>query len=123
MAHLPAWIEIPVTDIDRAEEFYGKVLNVEFNRLDLANGLILSTFPVGPDEIGGALACLPAFYHPGETGPMVYLAVDSVTDCLERVEHIGGTVIVPTTQVSEQIGFMGVMRDSEGNRIGLMGGE
>lgn len=123
MAHLPAWIEIPVTDIDRAEKFYGEILNIEFNRLNLANGLILSTFPVGANEIGGALAFLPAFYHPGETGPMVYLSVKSVSSCLHRVEPAGGTIVVPTTEVNDQIGFMGVMRDSEGNRIGLMGGE
>ncbi|NVK29206.1 MAG: VOC family protein [Flavobacteriia bacterium] len=123
MAHLPAWIEIPVTDIERAEKFYSEVLHIDFKRMNLANGLILSLFPNKPNEVGGALACLPAFYHPGETGPVVYLNVDHVSECLHRVETAGGTVIVPLTQVSEEIGFIGVMRDSEGNRVGFMGAE
>lgn len=123
MANLPAWVEIPVIDIDRAESFYENVLHTSFRRRELANGLILSLFPTQPGEVGGALACLPAFYHPGETGPMIYLNVESVSDCLARVEEAGGNLIVPTTPVNEEVGHMGVMRDSEGNRIGLMGGE
>lgn len=123
MANLPAWIEIPVTDLERAEEYYTSVLGVSFNRMELGNGLILSIFPTAENEVGGALAFLPAFYHPGETGPVVYLSVDSVSKCVAKVEPAGGAIIVPVTQVSEQVGFMAVMRDSEGNRIGLMGAE
>lgn len=123
MAHLPAWIEIPVTDLQRAESFYGQVLNVEFRQLNLDNGLTLSLFPTAEGEIGGALASFPSFYTPGETGPLVYLRIRSVSLALRRVEDAGGVVIVPATQVSEEMGHMGVFRDSEGNRIGLMGGE
>lgn len=123
MAHLPSWIEIPVIDIDRAERFYSSVMGISFRRIQLDNGLTLSLFPHKKDEIGGALACLPSFYHPGETGPIIYLNVQSVSDCLSRVESSGGDIVVPTTAVSEDVGHMGVMRDTEGNRIGLMGNE
>lgn len=124
MANLIRWIEIPVTDLDRAEAFYSSVLHVDLKRMPLGNGLTLSVFATEPDEIGGALALLPSFYHPGQTGPVIYLnATDGVRACLDRAEESGGVVLVPCTQVSSEIGFMGVIRDSEGNRIGLMGSE
>lgn len=123
MAHLPAWVEIPVTDLDRAEKFYSTVMGIEFRRMNLGNGLTLSLFPSSNNEVGGALACLPSFYHPGETGPLVYLNAHSVEACINLVEDAGGVVMVPRTQVSEEIGYMAVFRDSEGNRVGLMGGK
>lgn len=121
MAHLPAWIEIPVTDLDRAENFYSSIMGIEFRRMNLGNGLILSLFPTKPNEVGGALACLPSHYHPGETGPLVYLNTESVEACINLVEDAGGVVIVPLTKISEERGYMAVFRDSEGNRVGIMG--
>jgi predicted enzyme related to lactoylglutathione lyase len=35
------------------------------------------------------------------------------------VAGAGGQIIQPKTQISEAIGFMGIILDSEGNRIAL----
>jgi hypothetical protein len=35
------------------------------------------------------------------------------------VEAAGGKVLVPKTQISEDIGYMGVFLDTEGNRIAI----
>ena len=38
---------------------------------------------------------------------------------LDRVEDAGGTIHRPKTQISEEHGYMGVIIDTEGNRIAL----
>jgi hypothetical protein len=35
------------------------------------------------------------------------------------VEAAGGKIMVPKTQISEEYGYMAVIIDTEGNRIGL----
>jgi predicted enzyme related to lactoylglutathione lyase len=49
----------------------------------------------------------------------VYFSCDDVQEKLDRVEAAGGGIIQPKTQITEDIGYMGLFRDSEGNRIAL----
>jgi predicted enzyme related to lactoylglutathione lyase len=40
-------------------------------------------------------------------------------EILGKVPEAGGEVMVPKTQISPEHGYMAVILDSEGNRIGL----
>jgi hypothetical protein len=71
--------------------------------------------------IGGAIVDSGGFHKPSSTdGPLVYLNGNpDVQQVLDRVEAAGGKIMVPKTQISPEYGFMAVIMDSEGNRIGL----
>jgi len=42
-----------------------------------------------------------------------------MTPVLERIEQEGGSILLPKTVVSPEIGFMAFFKDTEGNRIGI----
>lgn len=51
---------------------------------------------------------------------LVYLnANPDVQLVLDRIVAAGGKILVPKTEISPEIGYMGVFMDSEGNRVAL----
>jgi len=118
-----SWFEIPVTDLNRAQEFYETIFGIQLIPMDLPN-IKMRMFPIDDPMtgIGGALADTGGTFHkPSATeGPLVYLnANPDVQQVLDKVEAAGGKVMLPKTEISPEYGFMGVFIDSEGNRIGL----
>ncbi len=112
------WFEIPVGDLQRARSFYESIFEMTLQVLEINDDLRMALFPGGQS---GALLHAPDFYKAGTEGPLLYLDADpDLNDVLERVEGAGGAVLVPKTQISEERGYMGIFRDTEGNRIGLM---
>jgi predicted enzyme related to lactoylglutathione lyase len=80
----------------------------------------MALFPYAdaPATGGALLACPEA--RPGDHGVVIYL--DGGADLavpLARAVAAGGTVLMPKTELSPEIGFIAMFADSEGNRIGL----
>jgi uncharacterized protein len=118
MEHLVNWIEIPVTDMERAARFYGDVLGVEFHRMAIGP-IEYALFPSQDRFNCGALA-KGDNYKPGPQGPVVYLdGGDDLAIILAKVKKAGGTVTVEKMFLSDEAGFIGMFLDSEGNHIGL----
>ncbi len=70
-------------------------------------------------KISGALV-QSKMHKPGEEGTVVYLNGNPDLGVpLGRVGDAGGKVIMPKTFVSEEVGYMAFMIDTEGNKIGL----
>jgi len=121
MTNAISWFEIPVTDIDRAQNFYETIFNCKMIPLDFPN-IKMRMFPIErPDSIGGALCDSGGFHQPSAThGPLVYLnANPDVQIVLDRIEAAGGKILVPKTEISPEYGCMAVFLDSEGNRVAL----
>jgi predicted enzyme related to lactoylglutathione lyase len=119
--NMVGWIEIPVTDMQRAKAFYEVVFEVDIQVHQMGE-LQMGWFPFAPGKEGasGSLVKHPDFYRPSDSdGPVVYFSCDDVQEKLDRVEAAGGGIIQPKTQITEDIGYMGLFRDSEGNRIAL----
>jgi hypothetical protein len=118
------WFEIPVADMDRAIRFYQEVFLLELSRNKFET-VEMAWFPWNIDTniqgSSGSLVYNPEFYKPSVEGTLVYFSSmsDDLNDELGRVESAGGKIIIPKTQISEDIGYMGVFIDSEGNRIAL----
>ena len=117
-----SWFEIPATDLERATKFYETVFGVTLIPMDLPN-IKMRMFPVEDQltQIGGAVVDSGGFHKPSTTdGPLIYLNSNpDVQQVLDKVEGAGGAVLVPKTEISPDYGFMAVMIDTEGNRIGL----
>jgi predicted enzyme related to lactoylglutathione lyase len=116
------WFEIPVADMDRAIKFYETVLDIKLKREQMGS-LDMAWFPWVDEGIGsaGSLVCYPDFYKPSEQGTLVYFTTQAgdLQVELSRVELAGGKVVQPKTLINDDIGYMGVFIDTEGNRIAL----
>jgi uncharacterized protein len=117
-----SWFEIPSTDLDRATKFYEKIFNVTLIPMDMPS-IRMRMFPVEDqvNGIGGAVVHSGGFHKPSLTdGPLIYLNGNpDLQQVLDRVVAAGGSIMVPKTEISPEYGFMAVIIDSEGNRIGL----
>lgn len=120
-----SWFEIPVTDMDRAKKFYETVFNVEIAINDFG-GVIMGWFPPAEDitapGISGSLVYHKEEYTPSAThGTLVYFNSQSgdLSNELDRVEAAGGKILRGKSLISNEIGYMALVLDSEGNRIAL----
>lgn len=121
MGHnLVGWFEIPVIDMDRAKKFYETVFNIEIQVQDFA-GTLMGFFPYDEKGAGatGSLIKHEAYQPSEKQGVLIYFSSKDVAEELSRIETSGGKVLQSKTQISEDVGFMGLFIDSEGNRIAL----
>ncbi|WP_194777553.1 VOC family protein [Pararhodonellum marinum] len=121
MEHNPVgWFEIPVTDMDRAKKFYETVFEIEIQLQDF-NGFLMGWFPFNESGIGTSGALVKhEMYQPSDSkGVLIYFSSEDVTTQLIKAEQAGGKSLQPKTLISEDIGYMGLFLDSEGNRMAL----
>lgn len=112
------WFEIPVVGFDRAKKFYERLFGVTITEQQIGQAL-MGFIGSHEDGISGAIVA-HEWYIPSEHGVLVYFdAGDDLNMMLARAEAAGATVVIPKTLISEDIGFMAVFRDPEGNRIAL----
>ncbi|QMU63003.1 MAG: VOC family protein [Flavobacteriaceae bacterium] len=123
--NMVSWFEIPVNDMDRAKKFYESVFQVELSINDFG-GILMGWFPPAEDitvlGISGSLVKHETEYIPSAThGALVYFNSQSgdIDNELSRVESAGGRILKPKTLISNEIGYMAVILDTEGNRIAL----
>ena len=119
------WFEIPVTDTDRAKRFYETILDLEMQTLSFPeSGEELTFFPYNPEVVQATSGRVTGVLtksgtaRPSIDGTLIYLnASPSIQAVLDRVQPAGGTIITPPTLI--KAGFIAIIRDTEGNRIGL----
>lgn len=119
--NMVGWFEIPVEDMDRAKKFYDTVFDIAV-QIHAMNELIMGWFPYADGQPGasGSLVKHEAAYKPSAThGALVYFSSEDVQIQLNRVEKAGGKIIHPKKLIAEDVGYMAVFLDSEGNRIAL----
>lgn len=115
------WVEMPVTDLDRAEKFYADFFGFEMQRQEEKNGYIMSWFPMDMEGYGsGGMLMKGEGYEPSHAGPLVYFTAPggTIEKALVRAAEQGVTIILPKTSIGEH-GFMAVIEDSEGNSVAL----
>ncbi len=117
-----SWFEIGTTDLNRATKFYEAIFGIKLIPMDLEN-IKMRMFPLNDmmTQVGGALVDSGGFHKPSSTdGPLIYLNGNpDVQNVLDKVEAAGGKIFLTKTEISPEYGFMAVIIDTEGNRIGL----
>ena len=104
----------------RATKFYETVFEIEMPLMDM-DGVNMAFFPTDDStgKVGGALA-KSDFHKPSPDGTVVYLnANPDLAEPLGRVEEAGGTVVMPKTFVSDEVGYMAMFIDSEGYKVAM----
>ena len=119
-SNMVGWFEIPTTDIKRAKAFYDTVFNIDIMLQDFG-GVQMGWFPFAEGKSGasGSLIEHEAYEPSDSKGVLIYFASEELDVELSRVEAAGGKVVKEKTQISPNVGFMGIFIDSEGNRIAL----
>jgi uncharacterized protein len=115
MSNLISWVEIPATDIERAVNFYNKVLNLRLKVMDFGTEK-MACFPNGE----GAISQAPGF-KPSRNGALVsFKAPKDLNSVLELISEHGGEIIQSKTKIeAEGRGFFAIFADTEGNKVGL----
>ena len=118
--NMVSWFEIPVTDMKRAKAFYDAVFGIDIQVQDF-NGTFMGWFPWAEGKPGanGSLIQHESYIPSATHGVVIYFSSADVQIELDRVEDAGGKIVRPKTQISPEVGYMGVFSDSEGNRIAL----
>ncbi len=112
------WFEIPVADLARAKRFYETILQTSLEESSMED-TTMAMLPHDPDGVGGSLSAGPR-YTPGGGGTLVYLnGGDDLAPIIGRVADAGGKVLLPKTLIDEEIGYMALFEDTEGNQVGL----
>ena len=112
------WFEIPSTDLERAAKFYETVLDVTLRR-ELFEAVPNAVFPADEGGVGGAV--IQSHEHPRKGGVIPYLNARSIANldaALTKTPAAGGSVVLPKTSIGP-MGWIAVIVDTEGNRIGL----
>ena len=112
------WFEINVTDLERAKQFYEKVLRSNFTFVDMPGSpMYMFDADAEKGEIGGALVKTND-NGPHDMGTVIYFSCDDVAVESAKVEPAGGKLLIPKMSIGD-FGFIAQFIDSEGNRIGL----
>lgn len=109
------WFEIPVTDMDAAQRFYGAVLQ---NALSLEESGPNPIAMFAARERGASGHVYPGKPATAGTGPTVHLAVSApLEDGMLRVTENGGKVVSPVIEIPP--GRFAYCLDPDGNSFAL----
>jgi predicted enzyme related to lactoylglutathione lyase len=114
-SNIGAYFEIPVTDLDRAINFYQLLLGIELERGSI-HGYDMAFFPFENNDAGisGAL-CKGDVYKPSIDGSFIYLFTNDIDEILRKAVELGSEILFEKTDAGKC--FVAEIKDSEGNRI------
>jgi predicted enzyme related to lactoylglutathione lyase len=112
------WFELHVSDFVRAKRFYENALQTTLQEFQMEQ-CQMAMFPY--DNMKGVGGCITKMEgaRPGEGGTLIYLNVEGDLDgVVSRTPPAGGSVVKPRTSIGEH-GFIAIVKDTEGNKVGL----
>jgi uncharacterized protein len=115
------WVEIPVSDFERALKFYQTVFGLAPTEI-LDDGVRRTTTLTNGTGEGAAGISLnkTADFHPSDRGPLVYFMFGErkVEEVMQAAVEAGGRVTTPLTSMGT-MGNYALIHDSEGNALAL----
>jgi hypothetical protein len=108
------WFEIPADDIERAQTFYGSLFGWKIEKFPgLMEYLHIDTGSNDITRDGGMMKR----QHP-QQGITNYFDVPSLDEFMEKVQRLGGKIVMSKTSVP-QMGYFAVCQDTEDNVFAL----
>lgn len=108
--------------MERAVRFYEKIFGYTLTRSKMGP-LDMAWFPWFETELGSAESLVhhEEFYKPSTDGILIYFSspTGDLSSELSKVESSGGKILIPRTLIKEDIGYMAVFMDTEGNRVAI----
>lgn len=116
------WFEIYVDDLARATKFYEQVFQFTMSELPApaTEPISMMAFPSDRKSANAATGALVKMkdIKAGGNSTLVYFFSEDCSREQARVEAAGGQVVRPKTPLGEY-GFMALVKDTEGNMIGV----
>lgn len=111
------WFEVMGKDGPTLQRFYGKLFNWQIS--DAGDGSGYGLVQAAEKGIGGGIG---ASQDGGPGHVTFYVEVDDPAAYLKRAEQLGGTVILPPTEIPQFQLTFAMFTDPEGHVIGLSKG-
>ena len=112
-----SWFEIPSIDFQQAVNFYSHIFGITMEQ-SISETVSMAYFPVNKGVGGAVIAGSGSL--PSTSGPLLYLnGGDDLNNVLNKVEEVGGRIIMPKTLINEESGYFAVFIDSQGNKLAL----
>jgi predicted enzyme related to lactoylglutathione lyase len=108
------YFEMPADDVERAKRFYENVFDWKIDYIPRIDYHSVQTKGVEGDGIDGGLIKRKAAGQP----VMNYVRVSSIEECSKKAVENGGTVVLER-QVVPGFGAYSIIRDTEGNLVGM----
>lgn len=108
-----SWCELMTKDVDAAKKYYTELLGWTFTEMPMPNGVMYTVFKAGEQAVGGMMPMaedLPPDVPPHWTA---YITVKDADAVAKRAQEMGGTLIVPPTDIPKTGRFF-VLRDPQG---------
>jgi len=114
------FFDIPADDVARAKKFYQLLLGwtIEpatdfFDKAQQRQNITTGKPEHGTMNRGG-------LYKRHMPGPIMnFVTVEDLAAVLAKVERLGGTIVMPKNVIKD-VGLVAVIRDTEGNILGLL---
>ena len=111
-----ALFEVSSPDPERAQRFYAELFGWQVATDPETGGYGLVDTAAGESAIGGGIGPV----EEGDTaGVRIYVRVDDLEAALQRAERLGGTRLVPPTDLPAGYGRFALFADPDGNAVGL----
>ena len=112
-----SWCELMTTDPEAAKAFYAKLFGWETEDMSMP-GATYTVVKAGGKEVGGIMA-IPK--EAAGMSPMwhAYVTVDDVDSTAQRAEQLGGTILMPPTDIPD-VGRFSVIQDPQGAMINVI---
>ncbi|HRK32327.1 MAG TPA: VOC family protein [Tepidisphaeraceae bacterium] len=112
------YLEIPVTDMDRAVAFYEAVFDIRLERVTV-DGYAMAHFPSSRERVGANVTLAQGdVYVPSKHGAIVYFHLIDIDRVMSRATARGAAVLFAKKEVTPGT-WVAEFEDSEGNRIAL----
>lgn len=114
------WFEIPASNLARAKKFYETIFGIEMGEMEMM-GTKMAFFPseAKSGKVSGAVV-QGEMYQPSQDGAKIYLNGNpDLNNVLSKIFAAGGSIQMPKTHISPEIGHMAFFTDSEGNSVAL----
>jgi predicted enzyme related to lactoylglutathione lyase len=125
MDHTIVHFEIPAANITKLKTFYEDIFGWKIIKTPMKETeyWLIHTVPTDekgmlqrPGVNGGLYQKQP---QQKETKQVNYITVESIDDYTQKVEKLGGKILIPKQQVPT-VGWIAVAEDPEGNQFGLL---
>src|SRR5687768_8665728 len=110
--HTVCHIEFNVTDMERAQRFYGGLFDWTFRPF----GPEMTVFGAGEQHIGGLMKSTAV--EAGKS-PSVWFEVEAIEPYLDKAPKVGGSVRDGKSEVPG-VGWSACIQDPDGNPVGLV---
>ncbi len=111
-----AFFEIISGDAERSRRFYTELFDWTAVADPSMGDYVLVDTGNGEDGVGGGIG--PASDDDGP-GVRIYTRVDDLEAYLEKAAKLGGTTVVPPTDLPGDSGRFALFLDPDGNKVGL----